>query len=276
MRNEFSDEEWRLLLGLLAREFGLLFHDSRRPHLASRLTPRLRALGLASFGAYHRYLAHHPQRQAELRELVPILTNNETYFFRESHHFDLLVQQVVPQWLQENATGTLRVLSAGCSSGDEPYSMVIALQGARPGRAFWRIDACDLNPASIAQAREGMYETGSLRACDDQARGACFSPRGERFLLRPRHREGVSFFEANLVAPTLDLPGAPYHVIFCRNVLMYFCEQAFARALSHFHAALADQGYLFVGHAESLIGRCDDFQAVRLGDSIVYRKQGRG
>jgi chemotaxis protein methyltransferase CheR len=270
-----DEEGWRLLLDLVTREFGLVFQDARRSHLQSRLRERLRTLGLKSFAAYHHHLAHHPESAVELRELAQILTNNETYFFREAHHFDLLVQQVIPQLM--GPSGTLRVLSAGCSSGDEAYSIVIALQAAGLDAAGlrWHIDACDLNPARIIQARAALYEAGSLRDCDENARAAHFTPRDDHFLLRPQHRTGVSFFEANLVARVLELPGTPYHVIFCRNVLMYFAEPAFARALSHLHDALTDDGYLFVGHAESLIGRSRDFQAVRLRDSIVYRKQGR-
>jgi chemotaxis protein methyltransferase CheR len=149
------------------------------------------------------------------------------------------------------------------------------LQGALLDRAGWdwQVDACDLNPARITQAREGLYEAGSLRACDELGRGAHFSAQGERFRLRAEHRRGTSFFEANLAVAGLKLPGAPYHVIFCRNVLIYFSEEAFHRTLSHFHRTLAAGGYLFLGHAESLIGRRNDFQPVRLSNSIVYRKQ---
>ena len=107
-----AEDEWRLLLALVSREFGLVFQDARRGHLESRLTPRLQALGLESFGAYHRYLARHPQRGAELSMLARILPNNETYFFREAHHFDLLVQHVVPQLSMPSRCGPLRVLCA--------------------------------------------------------------------------------------------------------------------------------------------------------------------
>jgi chemotaxis protein methyltransferase CheR len=278
MNGPLAEEEWKLLLDLVSREFGLVFQESRRRHLEGRLTPRLQALGLESFGAYYRYLARHPDRGAELHVLARILTNNETYFFREAHHFDLLVQHVVPQLSLPTRPGPLRVLSAGCSSGDEAYSIVIALQGARLDREglSWHIDACDLNPARIVQAREGIYEAESLRACDELGRHAHFSVQGDRFRLRPEHRKGTSFFEANLAVAGLDLPGAPYHVIFCRNVLIYFSEEAFHRAISHFHRALAAGGYLFLGHAESLIGRRSDFKPVRLCDSIVYRKQDTG
>jgi chemotaxis protein methyltransferase CheR len=255
-----------------------VFQDARRRHLQNRLSERLCALGLESFGAYARYLARHPERAAELRVLAGILPNNETYFFREAHHFDLLVDHLVPQWSMSSRPEPLRVLSAGCSSGDEAYSIVIALQRARLHHTdlAWQIDACDLNPESIAQAREGLYEAGSLRACDEPGRAAHFHVQGDCFRLRSAHREGIRFFEANLASADLEFPGAPYHVVFCRNVLMYFSEAAFHGALSHFHRALAEGGYLFLGHAESLIGRRSDFLPARLCDSIVYRKQGTG
>ena len=128
------------------------------------------------------------------------ITNNETYF-REPHHFAFIPNQVIPPQLCAAA------LSAGCSSGEEPYSLIVnlvdsglELQGYR-----WEIDACDLSTARIEQARKALYEPGSLRACDDEARQRCFIRDGERFQLKGRYRKGVNFFQTNLAAPTVGL-----------------------------------------------------------------------
>jgi len=276
--NQLTEEEWKLLSDLISTHFGLVFPAARRGLLESRLRHRLERLHLASFGEYYRYLVFHPDRLTELRELPSLITNNETYFFREAHQFRLLTQHVLPELLPRLKRRPLRVLSAGCSSGDEPYSLVIALQeaGATKAGASWEIDACDLNPQRLIQAKEALYEAGSLRACDEAMRRAYFDERNGRFLLHPRHREGTTFFERNLAAPELRFPNAPYDVIFCRNVLIYFSDPAFDTLISRFHGALGDHGYLFLGNAESLIGRRDDFRPVRLQGTIVYQKSARG
>jgi chemotaxis protein methyltransferase CheR len=275
---QLTEEEWKLLSDLISSHFGLVFPAARRGLLESRLRQRLERLHLASFGEYYRFLVFHPDRQAELQSLPSLITNNETYFFREAHQFRLLTGTVLPELLPRLKRRPLRVLSAGCSSGDEAYSLVIALQesGATRDGASWEIDACDLSAQRLAQAKEALYEPGSLRACDETMRRAYFDERNGRFLLHQRHRMGTTFFERNLAAPDLRFPNAPYDVIFCRNVLIYFSDPAFDALISRFHAALGDHGYLFLGHAESLIGRRDDFRPVRLQGSIVYQKGGRG
>jgi chemotaxis protein methyltransferase CheR len=269
-----SDEEWKLLSDLFTAHFGLIFPPARRDMLEFRLRARVQALHLASFGEYYRYLARHPDRDAELRELPRVITNSETYFFREAHQFEILTDHVVPQ-LSRPPGRPLRVLSAGCSSGDEVYSIVISLQNAgigRLGTAAWKVDACDLNPVRVLQAQEGVYDAAALRACDEAMRKLYFEEKDGRYVLRPRHREGARFFEANLIGAEPDLPNAPYDVIFCRNVLIYFSDEAFDQAISRFNGWLMPGGYLFLGHAESLIGRRDDFRPVRTGSSIIYQK----
>jgi chemotaxis protein methyltransferase CheR len=272
---QLTEEEWKLLSDLISSHFGLVFPAARRGLLESRLRARLERLHLASFGEYYRFLVFHPERYNELGELPSLITNNETYFFREAHQFRLLTATVAPELAPRLRHRPLRILSAGCSSGDEAYSIVISLQeaGLDHGGAAWEIDACDLNPQRLAQAKEGVYEPGSLRACDEVMRRAYFDQQGGRFLLRRRHRAGTRFFERNLAAPDLGFPNAPYDVIFCRNVLIYFSEAAFDRLITRFHASLADHGYLFLGHAESLIGRRDDWKPVRLQGSIIYQKR---
>lgn len=273
-----NDEEWKLISDLINAHFGLVFQAARRGLLEQRLRARVERLKLSSFAEYYRYLARHPDRQSELRELPHIITNNETYFFRESHQFKVLTTNVLPELMPVLRERPLRILSAGCSSGDEVYSIVISLQegGLQPAMVGWQIDACDLNSLRVQQAQEAVYEPASLRACDEVMRRTYFEERDGRFVLRPKHRKGTLFFEANLAAQRLVLPHAPYDVIFCRNVLIYFSETAFDAAISRFHGALAEHGYLFLGHAESLIGRRDDFRPVRLQSSIVYQKQRRG
>ena len=269
----FPAADLKLLGDLIQERFGLTFEGVRQDILASRLGPRLRELRLDSARAYYEYLRFHPLRDAEFDRLPALVTNNETYFFRETRQFEILVEQVVPERRARMPGRPLRILSAGCSSGEEPYSLAIALQSAghAPGRV-WEMDACDLNPDRIARARDGVYEEGSLRACDAETRGRYFVPEGRLFRLRERYRTGVRFFQANLLAPGFALERGAYDAVLCRNLLIYFCDAAFERAVGLLGRALLPGGYLFLGHSESLFDRPTELAPVVVGGSVVYRK----
>lgn len=269
--------ECKMLSDLLADRFGLTFEGMRRDLLATRLTPRAQLQHCATFAEYYNFLMFHPAGGTELEQLKPLLTNNETYFFREHHQFEILARQVVPALAQVLKERPIRILSAGCSSGEEPYSIGLTLAevGLGGGGAKWEIDACDLSPTRIAQARRAVYGSASMRAISEERKQRYFVENGDRqFVLRPPHRLGVRFFETNLVAPYTGLESGFYDAVFCRNVLIYFSEPAFHKAVSLFARALRPRGYLFLGHSESLIGRRADFEPLCLEGSIIYRRIG--
>ncbi|HEX6668674.1 MAG TPA: protein-glutamate O-methyltransferase CheR [Gemmatimonadales bacterium] len=269
----FPAADLKLLGDLIQERFGLTFDGVRREILAARLGPRLRELHLDSPRAYYEYLRFHPLRDAEFDRLPALVTNNETYFFRETRQFDILVGHVLPERRAAAPGRPLRILSAGCSSGEEPYSVGMALQGAGhlPGRV-WELDACDLNADRIARAREAVYEEGSLRACDPETRRRYFTQEGERFRVRERYRAGIRFFQANLLAPGFALERSAYDAVLCRNLLIYFCDAAFDRLIGLLGRALMPGGYLFLGHSESLFDRSTDLTSVVVAGSVVYRK----
>lgn len=271
-----GEGEWKLLTDLIESSFGLLFSGVRRDILESRLQPRLAELHLDGILAYYHYLRFHPRGDAELGELARRITNNETYFFREPHHFDVIVQHVVPALSPELRHRPLRVLSAGCSSGEEPYSLVIALQNAGLElRGYrWEIQACDLNPARLAQARAGVYEASALRTCDAETRRRYFAETDGRFVLKERHRVGVHFLEANLATTAPPPLWGPVDVVLCRNLLIYFGERAFYGLVGRFARVLRPGGYLLLGHSESLIDKVREFAPVTLNDVVVYQRVG--
>jgi chemotaxis protein methyltransferase CheR len=269
-----GEVEWKLLADTIRERFGLTFDGGRRELLEARLRNRLDALHLHSFAEYYHYLRFHPGRDAEFGQLASQVTNNETYFFREAHQFDLLARHVVPRLAPALRGRPLRVLSAGCSSGEEPYSIVIALQnaGLELRGITWEIDAFDLSPDRIARGRAGIYEASSLRACDQAGRKRYFSPTGDRYRLKERHRKGVSFHETNLLAREPEFIRERYDAIFCRNLLIYFHAEAFDALITRFDRWLAPGGYLFLGHSESLADRATPFAAVCLDQRVVYQK----
>ena len=270
----FQPADLKLLGDLIQERFGLTFDGVRQGILASRLQPRMRELRLESPRAYYEYLRFHPQRDVELDRLPALVTNNETYFFRETRQFEILIDHVLPDRRAAAPTRPLRLLSAGCSSGEEPYSLAIALHNAGllpPAGQPWEIDACDLNPERIARAREAVYDETSLRACDPEARRRYFTVEDGRYRLKDRYRAGLRFFQSNLLAPGFALE-RPYDVILCRNLLIYFCDAAFDRLIALLGRSLLPGGYLFLGHSESLFDRATDLAPVVVGGSVVYRK----
>ena len=270
----FDQADIKLLTDLIQERFGLMFSGIRLEILESRLRPRLRELHLTTLREYYQYLRFHPDRESEFARLPAMVTNNETYFFRETHQFELLIRHVIPERRPLLRGRPLRLLSAGCSSGEEPYSLSIALHNAALPLAGlpWEIDACDLNPERIARAQEALYAESSLRACDAEARRRYFTEDPGGFRLKERYRGGVRFFHTNLLAPNGALGWAIYDAILCRNLLIYFSEEAFADAIRLFARCLAPGGYLFLGHSESLLDRKSPFAPALVGGAVVYRK----
>jgi chemotaxis protein methyltransferase CheR len=271
----FDRAELKLLTDLIEERFGLAFQGIRLEILGSKLRPRLRELHLTTVRDYYHYLRFHPDRESELARLPAMVTNNETYFFRETHQFDLLVSHVIPERRAALRGRPLRVLSAGCSSGEEPYSLSIALHNAGIALAgiSWEIDACDLNVDRIARAQDGLYPESSLRACDADARRKYFVAEVGGFRLREKYRANVRLFPTNLMAPNGALGWSVYDVILCRNMLIYVSEEAFSRVIGLFARSLLPGGYLLLGHSESLLDRKTAFAPTMVKGAVVYRKQ---
>ncbi|HEV7515568.1 MAG TPA: protein-glutamate O-methyltransferase CheR [Thermoanaerobaculia bacterium] len=274
-----TEEEHLLLNELISGRFGITFPEHKRELLESRLRPRLQALHL------HRYLDYYLQLvcdgEAEREYLAQLVTNNETFFFRETHQFEALLDSALDE-LKEGAAvpGSLRLLSAGCSSGEEPYTLgIFARQSfVRLAGTAVAIDAFDVDSSRVEMAKRAEYGRTSLRALAPEQIERYFtvvSTEPERWSLKPAYRGDVQFARGNI----LDLASfgreAPYDAVFCRNVLIYFAEPALHLAIAHFARVLRPGGILFLGASESIIGLSDRFETVRLRDTIAYRKVGR-
>jgi chemotaxis protein methyltransferase CheR len=272
-----TDEEYRLFSEWLTQEFGLWFGPERREILRTRLDARRAELGFDSFQQLFFHLKFHPEREAERQKLIPHLTNNESYFLRERRQLDVLLQEVLPALTRELRSAgrtDLRILSAGCSAGQEPYSLAMLLREAdrtlplRP-----RITGVDLDPQVLVQARAGRYTAHSFRGVDPELRDRFFRQvEGNEWEITPALREPVQFQPANLADPDWSAALPPQDVIFCRNVLIYFDAEGLRRAARGLHQALAPGGYLFLGHAESLNRVPTPFQVERRPGAIFYRK----
>ena len=274
--NAATESDWKLLTDLVAERFGLLFAGSRQDILQSRLRSRLAALHLTDIREYYHYLRAHPSRDDEFEQLAQRLTNNETYFFRDPAQLDAIVDRIVPALAAQRPGRPVRLLSAGCSSGEEPYSLAVKLtdSGIELSGLQWSIDACDLNPLRLEQARRASYEGLSLRACDEAMLRHCFTQSQGRYVVRERYRKNVRFFCANLAAPNGGLAWGSYDIIVCRNLLIYFSNVAFDRLIARFAQLLPPGGYLVLGHSESLFERSRAFEPVPFNRTVCYRRLG--
>jgi chemotaxis protein methyltransferase CheR len=270
-------EEHQLLDELITDRFGVSFPEHRREILESRLRPRLSALHLKRYIDY--YLQLQVDANGERSRLSSLVTNHESFFFRETEQFSALFGEALPE-LTRSAFGrrAVRLLSAGCAAGEEPYTIGLFARQSLLGLCGREVtvDAFDLDPGSVAAARQAEYGPGALRSLTPEQVARYFTATGERrWSLRPPLRQGVRFATGNIVDLATFAPAEPYDAVFCRNVLIYFSEQALHRAVESFAAVLRPGGLLFLGAAESILGLSGKFEAVRLANLIAYRKLGR-
>lgn len=277
MRPELSDREFRLFSEWLSEEFGLCFGPSKRDILRSRLEPRRVALGFESFEQLYFHLKFHPERELERRELIPHLTNNESYFFRETAQLDALRDEVlgeVRQSLEPTDRREIRILSAGCASGEEAFTLAMVARDASvlPPWKF-KVTGVDLDPEALARARRAEYGQNAFRRLDPEMRNRYFDPvAADRWRPKPGIRSVVEFAQANLVEAGWWRTLPRQDIVFCRNVLIYFDEASIRTAIQGLYECLLPGGYLFLGHAESLSRVPTRFVPVRHPGVIFYRR----
>ena len=267
-------EELALFNELFAQKFGLFFPEHKREILESRLQPRLRANHLNRFIDYYLLLQYDMQR--EIDSLTQAITNNESYFFRETNQFEILEGDLLQGLVDGGVRGRIRALSAGCSSGEEPYSLNIFLRRAlgEDEAAPISIQGIDLDVHRLQQARDAVYRPSSLRSLSEQQIQHYFQKQNDfAFKLRPTFQLGVDLKRGNILEVQTLGPSYSYDVVFCRNVLIYFSEPALKTAIRHFAQVIRPGGLLFLGHSESIIGLTPLFQAERLGTTIAYRRR---
>jgi chemotaxis protein methyltransferase CheR len=255
----------------LAQHMGLRFDDDKTPLLGEVLATRLRATGSRDADAY---LAQISADAAELGDLAKLLSVGETYFFRNRDQF-----RALEAMLRDRAAAGrrhLRVLSAGCASGEEPYSIAMLARetlGAAGGSGI-SIVAFDINPEALRRAGEGRYADWSLRETVPDMQRKYFRSEGKQHVVIDEVRAMVRFEQRNLGRPD---PGfwcaRAFDVIFCRNVLMYFTPEAARRVVDRLSASLAAGGHLFLGHAENLRGISNDFHLVHSHETFYYRRR---
>jgi len=254
-----TDEEFATFRKLIHGVAGINLSDSKRQLLCSRLGKRLRHHRFRSFSEYYAYLKKHDRDGSELLQMVNCITTNKTHFFREPHHFEFLRDRVLPEIARRgslNQSRRLRIWSAGCSTGEEPYSIAMAIANHLKPRALWdvKILASDIDTDVLSQAEEGVYALDRLEDVAASERERWFeavAPEATEFRVKDELRESLIFRRINLIEAAWPIK-THFDVIFCRNVTIYFDRSTQERLYERFARLLRPGGYLIAGHSENL------------------------
>ena len=265
LSREISEREFLRLRDLVYCEAGIWLSHAKTALLVGRLAKRLRHHGLKSFKQYYDLVSNSPEERIQM---LDALSTNETRFFREPQHFELLKSVIFPKWAEEAAAGRrgrkIRVWSAGCSTGQEPYSLAMVLLDHFPG---WQIEiiATDLSTRALEIARTGIWPAAKVDEIPLSYRKAFmlkgFADQAGKIKAGPEIRSIVRFFRMNLNEPAYPLTGK-FEMIFCRNVLIYFDQRGRERVVRRLASFLSPDGYFFLGHAESLHAMNDRLRSI--------------
>ena len=271
MRDALAGPEVERFRAIVEERLGLVFDEHRRDDLASALSARLRERGMAAA----EYLQGAAADRGELMAVAELLTVGETHFFRYPGQFAALEEQVLSYLAERRGNARLRILSAGCASGDEAYTVAMVAHRRHPALAArMEILGVDASAAQIARARTARYAAWSLRETPRSYVESFFRKERDEYLLDEQIRRGVEFQVRNLVEPNPDLfARGRFDVIFCRNVTIYFSPDVTQRLVQKFATALEPDGFLFLGHTETLRGVSHDFHLHQLGGAFYYQRR---
>lgn len=275
---ELRPDEYRLLRDLVCERLGLWFGPDQRSSLERRLRERLGARGLERFGDYHQLLKYGPLAEEEWELAAELLTTHETYFFREDYQLRAFENEVLPM-LAARGRRRIQVWSAGCSTGEEAYTIAMTMLDSGRYGAGWelRVYGSDLSKRCIAAARRALYGRGSFRAMSEETIAKWFVPAGAEdeggtHFVAPAARALCHFAQMNLLDEERTQLVGRCDVIFCRNVMLYFDAAARRRVIDMFYDRLVPGGVLLLGHAESLLNVSTAFELLHLKEDLVYRK----
>jgi chemotaxis protein methyltransferase CheR len=267
-------EVFRLMRDFIRDYCGIFFDDDSQYLLEKRLSRRLRTFHFTNFREYFRYLLYHRNRDEELAAIIDILTVNETYFFREQNQLKAFSEEILPELKKTNKEKKrLRIWSAGCSTGEEPYTIaILVLETGAFNNWTIEIFGSDINQRVLQGARSGVYRKNSFRTTEPYFLRKYFKEQESLFRISDSVKQYVNFSHLNLLDPVKTKLAGTVDVIFCRNVLIYFDYPSRKKVVDMFHDRLADGGYLLLGHAESLINISTAFTLKHLKYDMVYQK----
>ena len=271
---ELTDADFKKISTLIYKLCGINLQEGKKELVRARLGKRIREGRFPSFRDYYQYVIQDPSGH-ELVHFLDSISTNFTSFFREQPHFDYLRTEILPEWMtaKKGLNSRMRIWSAGCSSGEEPYSIAITLLEALENPAAWNIQilASDLSSKVLRVAQGGVYEKERIATLPVNLKKKYFlhGESGWQNYVRVKDslKQYIEFKRLNLMEPFLF--NEPFDCIFCRNVMIYFDKSTQTDLVNRFHNHLVEGGVLFIGHSESLAGILHRFQYVK---PAVYRK----
>lgn len=272
-----SQSTFRELQGLIYEQSGIYFAENKKYVLEERLRPRLGTRGCDSFEDYYYLLRYDAWRDQELTALYDLVTTNETYFYRDRQQLLAFTDTILPDVLAANAERkTLRIWSAACSTGDEAYTLALLLV-EMPALADWSIEifGTDISEAVLEAARRGRYDAYALRNVPPAQLKRYFDEDGKQYVVREPLRRLVKFMTLNLNDGSRMKIMRGLDVVFCRNCLIYFGEEAKGRIVQSLSDALRPGGYLVIGFSEALHGLTGGLRPVHAHRAVVYCKHGQ-
>jgi chemotaxis protein methyltransferase CheR len=274
-----TNEEFTQLRDFIYEQSGIYIAETRKYLVENRLANRLKELNLKNFGEYYYYLRFDPGRRAELTKLFEVITTNETSFYRNPPQLQVFQEKVLKAELEKlrlARTRKLRIWSAGCSTGEEPYTLAMILHEVlKTETPMWdiKITANDLSESVLAAARKGLYSEYALRTTPKDIISRYFRKEGAVYAVEPKLKNMISFGSIILSDKTMLRRVERSHIVFCRNVIIYFDDEMKRQVIESFYDNLLPGGCLLIGHSESLHNISRAFKPEHHTGTIVYRKE---
>ncbi|ADU65479.1 Protein-glutamate O-methyltransferase [Desulfurispirillum indicum S5] len=271
---KLTDEEYKLIRDMVYEYCGIYFQEHKKYIIENRLSRRLKQLNFTSFKDYYYFLKYDRKKDEELVEIMNLLTINETYFFRELGQLKHMISVAIPELVKSKSDRVLRIWSAACSTGEEPYSISILLKDSGVLPAGYRVEiyGTDLSQDAVAKAKAAKYRKISFRSTEPQYM-KYFREQDAEFTVNADVRLPVKIDRGNLLLPADTGRYRNMDIVFCRNVLIYFDKESKRKVIENLANALQPQGYLYIGHSETLFGISDAFRMNNFGEGIVYMKK---
>src|SRR3990167_9188197 len=240
---------------------GIYIDDNKQDSFKISIDTRMDVLGIKGYDAYYSFIITNTLGKKEFDELLNLILIKETFFFRDDKQLQVLVKNILPELIKRKKMKEIKIWSAGCATGEEPYSIAMAIMESHLSDDInVSIYATDISEGALKRAKEGIYNKSSMRAIDKEMLNKYFTHRDGHYFLGDQVKRRVRFETVNLVEPYFLMEEESIDIVFCKNVIIYFRLDTVKKLIRRFYNALTDGGCLFVGHSESLWQISDDFE----------------
>lgn len=273
---KINDGEFLELRDIIYKHSSIAMMESKKYLLENRLSKRMNELNFKSFKDYIYYLKYDVNGKKEMEIMINLVTINETYFLRERAQMDYMVKTAIPELIAQGKR-SLRIWSAACSTGEEPYSLAILIDEAGlNAKAKIDIVATDINTEVVEIAKQGDYRSMSFRGTPESFVSKYFTKNNMFFSISPEIKKRIRFTTGNLTAPGIGIQMGKFDIIFCRNVLIYFDNDGKKKVVEMFYNSLNTSGFLFLGHSENITKLTNVYTVKNFGTGLVHLKQPAG